>query len=138
MRPLIAAPAVAVAGAAAPFQTGAQNRPDTPVHIIVAFTPGSATDVSGRSVSNELSAKLGQPAIVENKPGAGGTIAAGTDVLHVPDKGTPEALNDVMGGRVEYFFSPVVAALSLVRDKWVVRELDENAALVKAAGIKAQ
>ncbi|HYD07321.1 MAG TPA: tripartite tricarboxylate transporter substrate-binding protein, partial [Reyranella sp.] len=47
-------------------------------------------------------------------------FAASIDVQHVPYKGTPEALNDVMGGRVEYFFSPVVAALSLVRDKRVV------------------
>src|SRR5262249_2654950 len=47
-------------------------------------------------------------------------VAAGIDVLHGPDKGTPEALNDVMGGRVEYFFSPVVSALSLIRDKRVV------------------
>jgi len=44
-------------------------------------------------------------------------VAAGIDILHVPYKGTPEALNDVMGGRVDYFFSPVVSALSLVRDK---------------------
>jgi tripartite-type tricarboxylate transporter receptor subunit TctC len=47
-------------------------------------------------------------------------VAAGIDILHVPYKGTPEALNDVMGGRVDYFFSPVVAALSLVRDKRLV------------------
>ena len=46
-------------------------------------------------------------------------VAAGIDVLHVPYKGTPEALNDVMGGRVEYFFSPVVSALSLVRENRV-------------------
>jgi tripartite-type tricarboxylate transporter receptor subunit TctC len=44
-------------------------------------------------------------------------VAAGIDVLHVPYKGTPEALNDVMGGRVDYFFSPVVSALSIVHDK---------------------
>ncbi len=193
----------------------AQTWPDKPVHIIVAFTPGSATDVIGRSVANELSARLGQPVIIENRPGAGGTIAAAQvakaasdgytlllnssghtvnpwiysnlsydtakdlkgisllarqpnvlvvspdkgwktvndlvkqaqaqpgkmafasagvgsathmngekfkvaakiEVLHVPYKGTPEALNDVMGGRVEYFFSPVVSALSIVNDK---------------------
>jgi tripartite-type tricarboxylate transporter receptor subunit TctC len=46
--------------------------------------------------------------------------AAKIDVVHVPYKGTPEALNDVMGGRVEYFFSPVVSALSLIGDKRVV------------------
>jgi len=208
--------ALALAGAGAP-QANAQTWPDKPVHVIVAFTPGSATDVIARSMSNELSARLGQPVIVENRPGAGGTIAAaqvakaapdgytllvnssghtvnpwiyaklpydtakdlmgvsllarqpnvlvispdkgwkrvndlveqakaqpgkmsfasagvgsathmngekfkaaaGIDVLHVPYKGTPEALNDVMGGRVEYFFSPVVSALSLVRDNRV-------------------
>src|SRR4051812_27885408 len=213
MRLLIAALALAFAGSAQ-----AQTWPEKPVHIVVAFTPGSATDVMGRAISNELSAKLGQPVIIENKPGAGGTIAAGQvakaapdgytlllnssghtvspwiydkltydtakdlrgitllarqpnimvvspdrgwktvddlvkqakaqpgkmsfgsagvgsathmngekfkaaakiDVVHVPYKGTPEALNDVMGGRVEYFFSPVVSALSLIGDKRLV------------------
>jgi len=69
MRLLIAALAVALAGTAQ-----AQTWPDKPIHIIVAFTPGSATDVIGRAVSNELSAKLGQPVIIENKPGAGGML----------------------------------------------------------------
>ena len=211
MRFLFASIALALASATAQ----AQSWPEKPIHIVVAFTPGSATDVIGRAVSNELSAQLGQPVIIENKPGAGGTIAAGLvakaapdgytlllnssghtvspwiydkltydtakdlmgvsliarqpnilvispnkdwksvgdlvkqakeqpgkisfasagvgsathmngekfkvaagiDILHVPYKGTPEALNDVMGGRVDYFFSPVVSALSLVRDK---------------------
>jgi len=212
VRLLIGALALAFASAAQ-----AQTWPDKPVHVVVAFTPGSATDVIARAMSNELSARLGQPVIIENRPGAGGTIAnafvakaapdgytllvdssghtvnpwiygnlsydtvkdlkgvtllarqpnvlvvspdrswktvadlvnqakaqpgkmsfasagvgsathmngekfkvaAGIDVLHVPYKGTPEALNDVMGGRVEYFFSPVVSALSLVRENRV-------------------
>jgi tripartite-type tricarboxylate transporter receptor subunit TctC len=211
MRLLIAAAGLVLAATTAQAQTW----PQKPVHIIVAFTPGSATDVMARAVSNELSERLGQPVIIENRPGAGGTIAAaqvakalpdgytllvnssghtvnpwiyeklpydtakdlmgvtliarqpnvlvvspdrgwktvndlvaeakahpgkmafasagvgsathingekfkaaaGIDVLHVPYKGTPEALNDVMGKRVDYFFSPVVSALSIVRDK---------------------
>jgi tripartite-type tricarboxylate transporter receptor subunit TctC len=84
MRLLIAALALALAGTAT-SPTGAQTWPDKPVHIIVAFTPGSATDVIGRAMSNELSAKLGQPVIVENKPGAGGTIAAGQVAKAPPD-----------------------------------------------------
>jgi len=214
MRLLIAAAALVLAATAAQAQTW----PQKPVHIIVAFTPGSATDVMARAVSNELSERLGQSVIIENRPGAGGTIAAaqvakaapdgytllvnssghtvnpwiydklpydtakdlmgvtliarqpnvlvvspdrgwktvndlvaeakaqpgkmafasagvgsathingekfkvaaGIDVLHVPYKGTPEALNDVMGKRVDYFFSPVVSALSIVRDKRLV------------------
>lgn len=43
-------------------------------------------------------------------------LAAGIDVAHIPYKGTPEALNDTMTGRVAYFFSPISAALPLIRD----------------------
>ena len=76
--------ALALAGAGAP-QANAQTWPDKPVHVIVAFTPGSATDVIARSMSNELSARLGQPVIVENRPGAGGTIAAAQVAKAAPD-----------------------------------------------------
>ena len=43
-------------------------------------------------------------------------LAAGIDVVHIPYKGTPEALNDTLTGRVTYFFSPISAALPLIRD----------------------
>jgi tripartite-type tricarboxylate transporter receptor subunit TctC len=43
-------------------------------------------------------------------------LAAGLDVVHVPYKGTPEALTDTMTGRIAFFFSPISAALPLVRD----------------------
>jgi tripartite-type tricarboxylate transporter receptor subunit TctC len=192
----------------------ADSYPDKPVHVVVPFTPGSATDVVARAVAQALSTRLGQPFVVENKPGAGGTIgagqvakaapdgytllihssahtvnpsifpnmtydttkdlvaisllvqqpnilvaapakgwksaadlvqaakaqpgkvtyasagtgsgthmnaekfksSAGIDVLHVPYKGTPEALTDTMNGRVDYFFAPVIAGLSQVRE----------------------
>src|SRR2546425_482418 len=47
--------------------------PSRTLRVIVPFTPGSVTDVMGRSVSDKLAANLGQPVIVENRPGAGGT-----------------------------------------------------------------
>src|SRR5215472_3189028 len=192
----------------------AQNFPNKPVHIIVAFTAGSATDILGRTFGQKLSEIWGQPVVVENRPGAGGTIgaavvakapadgytllvnsaaqaynpsiyqdlpfdtvkdfaniaalggqpnvlvvapsagiktvaeliaqakqkpgqlnfasagtgsgthingekfklAAGVDVVHVPYKGTPEALNDTLAGRVTYFFSPISAAIPFVRE----------------------
>ena len=50
------------------------NFPERPVRIIVPFTPGGANDVLARSVSPGLQMRLGQPFIVENKPGAGGHI----------------------------------------------------------------
>jgi tripartite-type tricarboxylate transporter receptor subunit TctC len=43
-------------------------------------------------------------------------LAAGIDVVHIPYKGTPEALTDVMAGRVTYYFSPISAALPFVKD----------------------
>jgi tripartite-type tricarboxylate transporter receptor subunit TctC len=193
----------------------AQSWPDKPVHVIVPFTAGSATDVMARTVAQRLADQLGQPFIVENKPGAGGTIGvgiaargkpdgytilvhsssytitpttypktpfdalrdlagitplallpqvlviapskgipsvqaliaaakakpgalnyasagvgtatqlnaerfrlgAGIDVVHVPFKGTPEALTEVMTGRVEYYFCPVNAVLPFIEDK---------------------
>jgi tripartite-type tricarboxylate transporter receptor subunit TctC len=192
----------------------AQTYPDKPIHIIVAFTPGSATDVVARAVAQAMSQSMGQPIVIDNRPGAGGTIAttlvakappdgytllvhssghtvnpsiypnlgydavkdlvgisvlaqqpnmlvaapskgwktagdlvkaaqaepgkltyasagagSGThmnaekfrlhakfDALHIPYKGTPEALNDTITGRVDFFFAPAVSALSIVRD----------------------
>jgi len=59
--------------------------PSRPLRIIVPFTPGSVTDVMGRSVSDKLAANLGQPVVVENRPGAGGTIGIGQVAKSPPD-----------------------------------------------------
>jgi tripartite-type tricarboxylate transporter receptor subunit TctC len=213
MRLIMAALAAAFATSAAHGQT----YPTKPVHVIVPFTPGSATDVVARTVAQALSTRMGQVFVVENRPGAGGTIganlvakaspdvytllvnssghtvnpsiypsipfdtakdfagisllaeqpnilvvapskdwktaadlvkaakaesgkltyasagagsathmnaekfrvSAGIDTMHIPYKGTPEALTDTMNGRVDYFFAPVIAALPMVRDNRV-------------------
>ena len=188
--------------------------PSKPIRFIVPFTAGSGTDIIARTVGDTMSKGLGQPIIIENKPGAGGTIAAaqvakgeadgytvlihssghalnpaiypnlsydtlrdltgitplaalpnvmvvspergwktvadvvaaakakpgalnyasagvgsathlnaekfklqaGFDAVHVPFKGTPEALSDVIGGRNDWFFAPLSSALPLIKD----------------------
>jgi tripartite-type tricarboxylate transporter receptor subunit TctC len=188
--------------------------PSKPIKMIVPFTAGSVTDIIARTVAESMSKGLGQPVIIENKPGAGGTIGAaqvaksepdgytvlihssghalnpaiypnlpydtvkdltgvtplaavpnvmvvspargwksvadviaaarshpgqmnyasagtgsathmnaekfklraGIDAQHVPFKGTPEAITDVIGGRNDWFFAPMASALPLIRD----------------------
>ena len=63
----------------------AQNYPTKPIKFIVAFTAGSGTDVIARSVGDVMSASLGQQVVIENKPGAGGTIAANQVAKANPD-----------------------------------------------------
>jgi tripartite-type tricarboxylate transporter receptor subunit TctC len=63
----------------------AQNYPAKPIKIIVPFTPGSATDVMARIVGERLNAAWGQPVVVENKAGAGGTIGIRDTARAEPD-----------------------------------------------------
>jgi tripartite-type tricarboxylate transporter receptor subunit TctC len=74
--------AICVALAAA---ARAQTYPDRPVHILVGFAAGSGPDVLARAVAAQLGADLGQNFIVENRPGANGTIATATVAQAAPD-----------------------------------------------------
>ena len=65
---------------------GAQTWPTKPVKIIVPFTAGSATDILARTFGQKLSEYWGQPVVVENHPGAGGTIGTGI-VANAPGDG---------------------------------------------------
>ena len=53
----------------------AQDYPNKPITMIVAFSPGGASDVLARSIADDLAKAVGQPIIVENRPGAGGFVA---------------------------------------------------------------
>src|SRR2546427_11132267 len=63
----------------------AQPYPSKPLRIIVPFTPGSATDTMARPIAERLSSALGQPVVVENRPGAGGTIGIAALAKSPPD-----------------------------------------------------
>jgi tripartite-type tricarboxylate transporter receptor subunit TctC len=63
----------------------AQTYPAKPVHLIVPFPAGGATDILSRALSTELGRQLGQAVVVDNKPGAGGTIGALAAAKATPD-----------------------------------------------------
>jgi len=211
---LLMAPILAIVMFASVLHAHAQGYPGATVHLIVGFTPGSAVDIVARTVSQKLGELWGQRVLVENRPGAGGSVgagavaksaanghtllvhtnafasnpalysnlqfdplkdfiaisplaaqpfvivvasgsglktlsdliasaksrpgqlnygsagiggathfaaekfrlAAGIDLIHVPNKGGPEANADVLAGRVTYWFAPVTTAISLLRD----------------------
>lgn len=62
--------------------------PDRPVRMIVPFTPGGTTDILARALSAELQEALGQPFVVENRPGAGGTLGTEQTARAAPDGST--------------------------------------------------
>jgi tripartite-type tricarboxylate transporter receptor subunit TctC len=63
----------------------AQPYPDRPVKMIVPFAPGGATDIIARTVGQKLSERVGQPVVIENKPGAGTTVGNAEVAKAKPD-----------------------------------------------------
>lgn len=76
--------AALAATVAAPFAR-AQSWPAKPIRVLVGYPPGGFTDVTARLICDKLQARLGQPVIVENKPGANGIVAVDTLAKAAPD-----------------------------------------------------
>jgi len=86
----------------------ARGYPGKPIKIIVPFTPGSATDVVARLLGDKLSSTWGQPVIVDNRAGAGGTIGIAQTAKADPDGYTlavvsaGHVVNDVLYKDLQY------------------------------------
>ena len=74
-----------IAAASAPALLRAQSYPSRPIRMIVPFTPGGSTDILGRSVGQALAESLGQAVVIDNVPGAGGSIGADRVAKAAPD-----------------------------------------------------
>lgn len=126
----------------------AQSYPDRPIKLVVPFAPGGATDILGRLLATSLGERLGQPVVVENRPGAG-TVVAGALVAKAPPDGytlllgasTTLTLNPVIRNPLPYdplrSFTPLglVADMGLVlvaHNETPARTLPELVALAKA------
>jgi tripartite-type tricarboxylate transporter receptor subunit TctC len=120
-RALLAAPALA----ALPHDARAQAwAPARPVRLVVAYPPGGATDLIARWVARELSPRLGQPVVVENRPGANGILGSQAVQQAAPDGQTlmfttadTHSVNPVVYRRLPYqpqSFVPVSAVARLI------------------------
>ena len=138
--------ALALTGPAAAW---AQAYPDRPVKLIVPFAPGGATDILGRLLATALGERLGQPMVVENKPGAG-TVVAASMVAKAPADGytlllganTTLTLNPAIRNNLPYDPLRSFTPLGLVADMGLLlvahndtpgSTLKEAIALTKAA-----
>jgi len=79
----------------------AQDYPTKPVRIVVTFPPGGSSDVTARALSVPLQKNLGQAVVVDNKPGAGGTIAA-TEIF----RAAPDGYNLLMSNTTPISLAP--------------------------------
>jgi len=80
-----AAIAAVAASLVAPLPATAQNYPERPIKLVIGYTPGGAGDAIARLLAQKYSEMLGQPATVENRPGASATLAAAAVAKAAPD-----------------------------------------------------
>src|SRR5437763_5365537 len=105
---------LAAAGAALatwpPRRAFADDYPGRPVRIVAGFAAGGGVDVAARLIGQWLEKRLGQPFVVENRPGAGGNIATDAVIKALPDGATlllstvPNAVNASLYDKLNFDF----------------------------------
>jgi tripartite-type tricarboxylate transporter receptor subunit TctC len=95
-----------------------RSYPERPVHIIVGFAAGGPNDICARLMGQWLSERLGQPFVVENRPGAGSNLATADVVRAAPDGytllliGPPAAINATLYERLDFNFIRDIAPIA--------------------------
>jgi tripartite-type tricarboxylate transporter receptor subunit TctC len=134
--------------AGAMILANAADYPSRPITLVVGFPPGGASDILARIVANKLSSLLGQPVVIDNRPGAGGNVA-GEVVAHAAPDGytlllgnnailaTNASLYKKIGFDAEKDFAPITligtqANVLVVNLDLPAHSLDELIALAKA------
>ena len=119
---------IAMYAALGSLGAAAESWPSRPLHVIVPFGAGTTTDIVPRIVFEQVSAQLGQPIIVENRPGAGGVVASQALVASPPDGYTlmvvasGHATNPFLYPKMPYDtfrdFSPISLLASSLLRRW--------------------
>ncbi len=118
VRSLLHLAACAAVLASYPGAAAALDYPTRPVHIVVGFPPGQNADIGARLIGDFLSRKLGQPFVIDNKPGAASTIAT-EFVVHAPPDGytllwvvTSNYINATLYKKLPYDFIRDIAPIA--------------------------
>jgi tripartite-type tricarboxylate transporter receptor subunit TctC len=126
---------LAASAAALPLVSGvagAQAYPTRPVRIIVGFASGGTLDIIARLLGQWLSERLGQPFVVENRPGGGGNVGAEAVVRAPPDGytlllvGSPNMINATLYEKLNYNFIRDIAAVASTDRVPLVMEVNQT------------
>jgi len=117
-RQFLKAAASAAAIPAMPHVVAAQAYPSRPVQMIVPFPPGGPADITARTVGQWLSERLGQPVVIENRPGAASNLGTEAEVRATPDgytillAVTSQAINATLYENLNYNFMRDIAPVA--------------------------
>ena len=122
--------ATALAAALPDLAVAADDYPNRPVHLVVGYAPGGVSDILARLIGQKLSERLGQPFIVENRPGAGGNVGA-DEVVHAPPDGytlllagMANAINVSLYPELDFNFAHDMAPVAIFSRSAMVMEVN--------------